>query len=131
MKYAVGRYTDKLLTSLLAMSTAHKRLAQTSTIRDMIPCGVQAVPMQGGSLAEVLQLPHMTLSLAEALLEHEAVSSKGLQGLWKVPDAERRKVLVGDGKMSEAAYAECIKALGEWPRIELVDTYFTGTLFFC
>lgn len=125
VKYTIGHYADKLLTSLLAMSTAHKRLEQSTAIRDMIPCVAQAVPVQGGTLAEILQLPHLTVPLAEELLRKEPVASKGLQGLWKVPDAERRAVLVGDGKLSEAAYQELVRALGEWPRIELVDAYFT------
>lgn len=125
VKYAIGHYTDRLLTSLLAMSSAHRRLEQTSVVRDMIPCVAQAVPVEGGSLAEIWQLPHMTLPLAEALLQHEPVATRGLQGLWKVPDAERRKVLIGDGKLTDAAYQELVRALGEWPRIELVDAYFT------
>ncbi|WFD43907.1 secretory subunit [Malassezia psittaci] len=125
VKYNIGLYTDKLLSSLLAISTAHNRLEQTTMIRDMIPCVAQAVPVQGGSLAEIWQLPHITLPLAELLMQKESVKSKGLQGLWKVPDAERRSLLVADDKMTNAAYQEMIQALGEWPRIELVDAYFT------
>lgn len=125
--YTAGRKAATLLTSILAISSAHKRLTQTQVVRDMIPCVVQAVPAQGGSLAEVLQLPHMTLALAESVLAKDGIASRGLQGLWKVPDAERRALLVGASKMDAAAYEECMRVLGEWPRIELVDVYFTGT----
>ena len=125
IKLQCGHYAEKLLNSLLAMSTAHSRLAQSNMIRDMIACFVQAVPLHKGAVAELLQLPHMTLPLARTLAETEQVAKYGLQGLWKVPDAERRKLLVGDGRLTAAQYDECLRALSEWPRIELVDVYFT------
>lgn len=45
IKLQCGHYAEKLLNSLLAMSTAHSRLAQSNMIRDMIACFVQAVPL--------------------------------------------------------------------------------------
>ncbi|WFD27373.1 secretory subunit [Malassezia nana] len=125
IKLQIGHYTEKLLTSLLAMSASHNRLEQTNAIRDMMACVVQAVPLSSSGVAELLQLPHMTLPLAQAAVRLDPVAKHGLQGLWKVPDAERRAVLAGPDGMSADAYAECIRALSEWPRLELVDAYFT------
>lgn len=125
IKLAMGHYTEKLLTSLLAISTAHSRLAQTNVIRDMMAHVVQAVPLHGGRVSELMQLPHMTMALAKEAVQLDMVSKHGLQGLWKVPDAERRALLAGPEGMSADEYAECMRALGEWPRVELVDAYFT------
>ena len=126
IKYDIGYYAEKLLRSLMAMSTAHSRLNQTNVIRDMLAHVVQAVPLDGGRVSELLQLPHMTLHLAKKLCSIEPVAKLGLQGLWKVPEAERHALLVGDKDgMSEEQYRTCIRAVGEWPRIELVDAYYT------
>lgn len=125
IKLQMGRYTEKLLTSLLAMSTSHSRLEQSNVIRDMMAHFVQAVPLSGGRVSELLQLPHMTVALAKEALHLDMVAKYGLQGLWKVPDAERRAVLAGPQGMTTDAYAECMRALSEWPRLELVDAYFT------
>lgn len=125
VQHAVGRYSEKLLTSLMAMSTAHNRLKQTNAIRDMTAHVVQAVPLFGGRISEVLQLPHMTMTLAKKVAEHDMVAKQGIQGLWKVPDAERKALLCGEKGMTDEQYAECMRALSEWPRIEMVDAYFT------
>lgn len=125
IKYEMGHYTEKLLTSLMAISTAYNRWHQTNAIRDMVAHFVQAVPLQGGRVAELMQLPHITLPLAQTLAKHATIAKHGLQGLWKVPEAERRKLLCGDGALTEEQYAACLRVLGEWPRIELVDAYFT------
>ena len=124
-KYEAGHISERLLHSLLSMSAAHLRLAQSQMIIDMIPRVVQAVPLLPEDTGELLQLPHMTLSLAQELLAKQPSVRQGLQALWKVPDSQRRSVLLGEGRMTEAQYAECIRTLGEWPRLELVDAYFT------
>ncbi|WFD31772.1 secretory subunit [Malassezia sp. CBS 17886] len=124
-KFAIGHYTEKLLTSLLAMSSAHSRLTQTNMLRAMIPRVVQALPLHSRAVDELLQLPHMTDALATEAAQSGTVGARGMQAFWKVPDAERRQMLIGPGKMTPAQYDECMRTLGEWPRIELVDAYFT------
>ena len=126
IKLEMGHYAEKMLMSLLAISTAHNRLEQSNEIRHLLPHFVQAVPLHGGRVSELLQLPYMTLSLAKSLVPLEAVVKHGLQGLWKVPDAERRAILMRDKDgLTEEQYTTCMRALGEWPRLELVDAYYT------
>ncbi|WFD35277.1 secretory subunit [Malassezia cuniculi] len=124
-KYAAGPASVRLLNSLLAISSAHSRLDQSNMLLDMIPRAVQAVPLLDTPIAELLQLPHMTAAAAKRLVAEHPQTLRGVQGLWKVPDAARRAVLIDEGPMSEAQYTECVKVMGEWPRIELVDAYFT------
>ena len=124
-KYAAGPAMVRLLNSLLAMSSAHSRLDQSNMLLDMIPRAVQAVPLLETPVAELLQLPHMTIDAAKRLIAEHPQTLRGIQGLWKVPDAARRKLLVAEGPMEEQQYDECVRVMGEWPRLELVDAYFT------
>jgi translocation protein SEC63 len=106
----------------------------TLQLMDMQQCFVQAVPpaVELRPAAELMQLPHMTLPLALAVTRKAKLGELGLQGFWKMEDAQRRKLLgVGkEGKdaLSAKQYDELMRVVGEWPRIELVDSFFKGAL---
>lgn len=124
-KYTAGPTIVRLLQSLLAISNAHSRLDQSNMLLDFIPRAVQAAPLLDAPVAELLQLPHMSVAAAKRFIAEYPQTLRGIQGLWKVPDAARRKILIDEGHMDVAQYDEAIRVLGEWPRLELVDAYFT------
>lgn len=120
------RYASKavqLLNGLLAISLAHNWLETTLLLMQLTQCMVQAVPLQDLPAAELLQLPHMTPELVKKLQGSNSLAKLGVQGFWKIPDAERKSVLTGAG-VSAKQYEEMVQVVGTWPRLELVDAFF-------
>jgi translocation protein SEC63 len=123
---------EKLLNGMLSISLAHNWMDLTILLMDMIQSFVQAVPpsTEAREASELMQLPGITFDSANDLIKSDDKWGPwGLQGLWKMSDGHRKIVLgVGkEGKMDEATYAEMIKVLGEWPRIEMLDAFFKVT----
>ncbi len=120
------RYASKavsLLNGLLSISLAHNWLDTTLLLMQITQCMVQAVPLQDLPLAELLQLPHMNEALVKKLQDTNSLAKLGVQGFWKVPDAERKKVIL-DAGVSSKQYEEMVGVVGTWPRLELVDAFF-------
>lgn len=131
--YVIGAKAEKLVNGMLAISLAHNWMDMTIQLMDILQCLVQAVPPSNElrPLSELMQLPGFTYETAQAVSRETSQSGlNGLQGLWKMGDAARRKTLkVGqiESLISTEDYANAIRVLGEWPRIELLDAYFTVT----
>lgn len=131
-RYLLAAKAEKLLNGMLSISLAHNWMDLTILLMDMIQSFVQAVPpsIEAREASELMQLPGITFDSANDLIKSDDKWGPwGLQGLWKMPDSHRKKVLgVGqDGKMDAGTYAEMLRVLGEWPRIELLDAYFKVT----
>lgn len=117
---------------MLSISLAHNWMDLTMLLMDMIQSFVQAVPpsLEAREASELMQLPGITFDSAHDLIKSDDKwGPLGLQGLWKMSDGHRKKVLgVGQpGKMDAAVYADMVRVLGEWPRIELLDAFFKVT----
>ncbi|KAJ1021913.1 hypothetical protein NDA16_003675 [Ustilago loliicola] len=121
LKYAAKAV--QLLNGMLSISLAHNWLETTLLLMQVTQCMVQAVPLQDLSTAELLQLPHMTPELIKKLHESNSLAKLGIQGFWKIPDAERKAVLTGAG-VGPKEYDELINVTSTWPRLELVDAFF-------
>ncbi|SNX87940.1 related to SEC63 - ER protein-translocation complex subunit [Melanopsichium pennsylvanicum] len=120
------RYASKavsLLNGLLSISLAHNWLNTTLLLMRFTQCMVQAVPIQDLASAELLQLPHMTPELIRKLQNSNSLARLGVQGFWKMADAERKKVIL-DGGIGAGKYDEMISVMSSWPRLELVDAFF-------
>lgn len=113
----------QLINGLLSISLAHNWLQTTLLLMQFTQCMVQAVPLQDLSSAELLQLPHMTPELIKKLQESNSLAKLGIQGFWKIPDAERKSVLTGAG-VGPQQYDQMISVTSTWPRLELVDAFF-------
>ncbi|PWN39598.1 hypothetical protein IE81DRAFT_294609 [Ceraceosorus guamensis] len=126
-RYVVGAQAERLLNGMLAITLAHSWSDLTLLLMDMHQCFVQAVPPATDfrAAAELMQLPNVSWSAARTLVKKSKLGEQGLQGFWKMEDAQRRKLLgVGKEGISEAQYDETLKVAGEWPRVELVDAFF-------
>ena len=120
------RYAAKavqLLNGLMAISLAHNWLETTLLLMQFTQCMVQAVPLQDLSSAELLQLPHMTPELVKKLQTSNSLARLGIQGFWKIPDAERKSVL-NEAGVGPKQYDEMVGVTSTWPRLELVDAFF-------
>ncbi|TKY86985.1 hypothetical protein EX895_003662 [Sporisorium graminicola] len=120
------RYAAKavqLINGLMSISLAHNWLETTLLLMQFTQCMVQAVPVQDLSTAELLQLPHMTPELVKKLQESNSLAKLGVQGFWKIPDAERKAVLTGAG-VGAKEYEQMVSVTSTWPRVELVDAFF-------
>lgn len=131
-RYLLGAKAERLLNGMLSISLAHNWMDLTILLMDMIQSFVQAVPpsLEAREASELMQLPGVTFESANDLINSDDKWGPwGLQGLWKMADSHRKKVLgVGQaGKMDAATYDEMMRVLGEWPRIELTDAYFKVT----
>ena len=122
-KYEYAYKAVQLLNGMLSISLAHNWLAETTAIMNLIQRFVQAVPFHKDPAVELIQLPGMTHELASKLVKANSLAGLGIQGLWKVPKDERRK-LITDAGVSDKDYDFMNKAMSEWPRIELVDAFF-------
>ncbi|CDR99264.1 related to SEC63-ER protein-translocation complex subunit [Sporisorium scitamineum] len=120
------RYAAKavqLINGLMSISLAHNWLETTLLLMQFTQCMVQAVPLQDLSTAELLQLPHMTPELIKKLQDSNSLAKLGVQGFWKIPDAERKAVLTGAG-VAAKQYEQMVSVTSTWPRVELVDAFF-------
>ena len=120
------RYAAKavqLINALMSISLAHNWLETTLLLMQFTQCLVQAVPLQDLPTAELLQLPHMTPELVKKLQESNSLAKLGIQGFWKIPDAERKAVLTGAG-VAPKEYEQMVAVTSTWPRLELVDAFF-------
>lgn len=130
--YRLGVKAERLLNGMLSIALAHNWMDMTLQLMDMLQCFVQAVPPSPDirPASELMQLPGFTLEAARAVVLGSSQWGRfGLQGFWKMGDAERRRLLrigKGDTLMDESTYAETVRVLGEWPRIEMVDAFFKG-----
>lgn len=130
--YISGAKAERLLNGMLSIALAHNWMDMTLQLMDMLQCFVQAVPpsVDVRPASELMQLPGFTLQAALAVVQGSTKwGPYGLQGLWKMGDAERRRLLrIGkeNALMDAGQYTEMVRVLGEWPRIELVDTFFKG-----
>ncbi|KAJ1021801.1 hypothetical protein NDA13_005414 [Ustilago tritici] len=121
LKYAAKAV--QLLNGMLSISLAHNWLQTTLLLMQVTQCMVQAVPLQDLSSAELLQLPHMTPELIKKLQDSNSLAKLGIQGFWKMPDAERKSVLTNAG-IGPKQYEEMVSVTSTWPRLELVDAFF-------
>ncbi|UZJ56030.1 hypothetical protein CBS101457_005350 [Exobasidium rhododendri] len=131
-RYVLAAKAEKLLNGMLSISLAHNWMDLTILLMDMIQSFVQAVPpsAEAREASELMQLPGITFDSARELIKSDDKwGPLGLQGLWKMSDAHRKKVLkVGQsGGMESSTYTEMLRVLGEWPRIEMLDAFFKVT----
>ncbi|KAK0535146.1 secretory subunit [Tilletia horrida] len=124
--YRIGAKGTQLLNGTLAISLAHNWLNETLEIMRTTQALVQAVPLvESPAVQELMQLPHLDIKSAKALVNGSKLGNLGIQGLWNMPDEQRRKLLaVDNGGLKAPQYDELIKVAGDWPRVELVDAYF-------
>ncbi len=120
------RYAAKavqLINGLMSISLAHNWLETTLLLMQFTQCMVQAVPLQDLASAELLQLPGMTPELIKKLQASNSLAKLGVQGFWKIPDAERKSVLSGAGFGAKEC-DQMVSVTSTWPRLELVDAFF-------
>ncbi|KAJ9476176.1 Protein translocation protein SEC63 [Pseudozyma hubeiensis] len=120
------RYAAKavqLINGLMSISLAHNWLETTLLLMQFTQCMVQAVPLQDLNTAELLQLPSMTSELVGKLQASNSLAKLGIQGFWKIPDAERKAVITGAG-VAAKEYEQMVSVTSTWPRVELVDAFF-------
>ncbi|KAL9938775.1 hypothetical protein V8E36_002494 [Tilletia maclaganii] len=123
--YRIGQKGTQLLNGILHISLAHNWLNETLEIMQTVQSLVQAVPLvESRPVQELMQLPHLDIKTATALVNGSKLGGLGIQGFWNMPDEQRRKILISQGGLKGAQYDEIVKVAGEWPRIELVDAYF-------
>ncbi|CAD6946431.1 unnamed protein product [Tilletia controversa] len=127
--YRIGLKATQLLNGTLSISLAHNWLNETLEIMHTVQCLVQAVPLiEPRPVQELMQLPHLTIARAQALVSGSKLGGLGIQGFWNMPDEQRRKILAvggaGGAGVGGKEYEEMVKVAGEWPRVELVDAYF-------
>ncbi|PWZ01215.1 hypothetical protein BCV70DRAFT_199573 [Testicularia cyperi] len=122
-KYQYASQAVQLLNGLMSIALAHNWLNQTVQIMDVIQCMVQAVPVQDLRASELLQLPSVTPEIVKKLSDSNSLAKLGVQGLAKIPDAERKRVITGAG-VSQQEYDQLVKVVKSWPRLELVDAFF-------
>ncbi|EPQ25637.1 uncharacterized protein PFL1_06774 [Pseudozyma flocculosa PF-1] len=125
-KYRYAHKAVAQLNGLMSISLAHNWLTETLVLMNLVQRFVQAVPIHDDPAVELVQLPGITIEAARKLVQAHPVASQGIQGLWKVPDSERKRLLFGEG-VSQSDYDLAVKVMREWPRLELVDAYFKVT----
>lgn len=125
-KFRAASTALSLIQSLLSISLGHNWYQQTENVLALQQCMVQAVPIQAPrAVASIMQLPHITLPVAEKLVRATSKTDWGVQGFVAMSDSERRQRLTeGKKGLSEEQYAETLAVAKAWPRIELVGAEF-------
>ncbi|KAK2589826.1 secretory subunit [Conoideocrella luteorostrata] len=74
----------------------------------------------------LLQLPHITPEIATAI-EGDAKTHMTVQQFMDLPDAQRRKLAVGKGLLSEKEYKTCINVGKQLPYLRVAKAFFKVT----
>ncbi|KAJ5089312.1 hypothetical protein N7532_007996 [Penicillium argentinense] len=109
---------DEAFTAIsLAFGNLRPILGSFQTSQNLI----QAVPPGSSPL---LQLPNFTDAVVKSVEGENAKNHINVQNFMKIPDAERRKLVVGAGLLSEKQYTDAISVAQQLPVLEVSKAFF-------
>ncbi|KAK2768369.1 secretory subunit [Arachnomyces sp. PD_36] len=119
-KYEVAPTALTLNDSFSAISLAFGHLKPILGAFHVSQSLIQATPPGSSPL---LQLPHFTPKIAEAVEGEEAKSHLTVQSFMKLPESQRQKA-VGNGLLSKQQYESAISVAKQLPALEISKAFF-------
>jgi len=122
-KYTVAPIAQRLCRSFLAIALAYGRADSILYSYHMSQRLIQAIPPKASPL---FQLPHFTPAVVKAV-EGDSKEHTMIQEFMNLPDAERRKLVVGEGLLNEEQYRTALEVSQQLPYFKVAKAFFKVT----
>lgn len=119
-KFQVAPIAEALIKSFNAIVTSYQI---TAPILASFHAGQRIIQAMSPGASPLLQLPYVTPAIAKAI-DGDSKIPTTVQKLMDQPDAERRKVAVGDGLLSEEQYQTAVSLAKQLPYFRVDKAFF-------
>ncbi|KAI9849134.1 MAG: secretory subunit [Sclerophora amabilis] len=123
-KYEVAPIALALNESLLAISLAFGNVGPILSVFHTSQNLIQAL---SPSASPLMQLPHITPTVASAIEGHSTKSHLSIQKFMRMPDDKRRKLSLGPGLLSNPQYETAIAVARQMPVLHVEKAFFKVT----
>lgn len=120
-KYEVAPIAIALIESFRSIALSFAVLKPILRTLQMSQNIIQAVPPDSSPL---LQLPHFTPKVVKAIEGDKAKSHMTVQQYMELSEAQRRKISVGKGLLSEKQYQTAVSVASQIPALQVCKTFF-------
>ncbi|KAI2642841.1 Sec63 Brl domain-containing protein [Xylaria nigripes] len=122
-KYMVAPIAQSLCRSFTAIALAYGNAAPLLASYYMSQRLIQAMPPKASPL---LQLPHFTPAVVKAV-EGDSKIHATIQQFMGLPDAQRRKMVIGKGLLNEEQYKTALEVSQQLPYFQVAKAFFKVT----
>ncbi len=119
-KFEVAPIANILTRSFTAISLAY---GNTGPVIASLKAGQLIIQALAPKSSPLQQLPHITSAIAKAI-EGDSTVSMPVQTFMDLPDARRRKVAIGEDRLSEAQYEEVVSVAKQLPYLRVAKAFF-------
>ncbi|CAK7268373.1 secretory subunit [Sporothrix epigloea] len=119
-KFEVAPVANILTRSFTAIALAYGNTAPVISSFKAGQLVIQALPPKSSPLQ---QLPHVSAAIAKAI-EGDSTVTMPIQRLMDLPDAKRRKIAVGRGRLSADQYEEAVSVAKQLPYLRVDKAFF-------
>lgn len=119
-KFEVAPVANTLTRSFTAIALAYGNTAPVISSFKAGQLVIQALPPKSSPLQ---QLPHVSAAIAKAV-EGDSTVTMPIQHLMDLPDAKRRKLAVGPGRLSADQYKETVAVAKQLPYLRVAKAFF-------
>ncbi|ERS97247.1 translocation protein SEC63 [Sporothrix schenckii 1099-18] len=119
-KFEVAPIANTLTRSFTAIALAYGNTAPVIASFKAAQLVIQALAPKSSPLQ---QLPHVTPAIAKAI-EGDSTVTMPIQRLMDLPDAKRRKIAVGSGRLTAEQYEEAVSVAKQLPQLRVTKAFF-------
>lgn len=119
-KFEVAAVAESLIKSLNAITTAY---GITGPMLASFQAGQRIIQAVAPEASPLLQLPYITPAIAKAI-DGDSKIPTTVQRLMDQPDAQRRKLAVGNGLLTEQQYRTAVNVAKQLPYFRVAKAFF-------
>ncbi|KAL1894217.1 secretory subunit [Sporothrix stenoceras] len=119
-KFEVAPIANTLTRSFTAIALAY---GNTAPVIASFKAGQLIIQALAPKSSPLQQLPHITPAIAKAI-EGDSTVTMPIQRLMDLPDAKRRKIAVGSGRLSADQYEEAVSVAKQLPQLRVAKAFF-------
>jgi translocation protein SEC63 len=123
-KYDVAPTAVSLIESFLVIANAFNNVQPVMAAYHAQQHLIQAMPPGGSPL---LQLPHFDAKIIRAIEGENARTHLTIGDFMDLPNAQRKKLTVGAGKLTENQYKQAMQVARQMPHVEIEKAFFKVT----
>ncbi|CAK7215614.1 secretory subunit [Sporothrix bragantina] len=119
-KFEVAPVANSLTRSFTAIALAY---GNTAPVISSFKAGQLVIQALSPKSSPLQQLPHVSPAVAKAI-EGDSTVTMPIQRLMDLPDAKRRKIAVGSGRLSADQYDEAVSVAKQLPYLRVAKAFF-------
>lgn len=119
-KFEVAPIANTLTRSFTAIALAY---GNTAPVIASFKAGQLVIQALAPKSSPLQQLPHITHAIAKAI-EGDSTVTMPIQRLLDLPDAKRRKIAVGSGRLTADQYEEAVSVAKQLPHLRVAKAFF-------